>query len=147
MMTVGLRFKQVTQTWINRAPFCVISWFTDCCFGEWALAEPLFTVAFLEWCHVCRPQVLWRSEVTSSASFGWSGRASPAAEHARCGQSPSCGSPLLDAGTPPRDVQSPWQPSRPPPGLPATYACMDEWDKDLAGVQKFHFKKHLTYNS
>lgn len=72
-------------------------------------------------------QVLWRSEVTrSSASSDWSGRASPAAEHARCGQSPSCGSPLLDAETPPQDGQSPWQPSHPPPGLPATYAWMDE---------------------
>lgn len=62
----------------------------------------------------------------SPASFGQSGRASPAAEHARCGQSPSCGSPPLDAETPPLDGRSPWQPSHPPPALPATSAYMGE---------------------
>lgn len=154
-MITTLRLWFIQVTWKNTASFCVTSWFTDCSCVAWALAETLFLVGFLAWCQldVWRSQVLWRSEVTRSpASFDWSGRGSPAAERARCGQSPRCGSPLLDAGTPLLDGRSPQPPSHPPPALPAAYVCKDEWDQDFSNRAKpfilllntFHIKMHKT---
>lgn len=102
---------------------------------------------FQDWCqlHVWKSQVLWRSEVTTSpASFARSGRASAAAERARCGQSPSGGSPLLDVETPLRDGQSPWQPAHPPLTLPATYVCKETQDFSSTTFSCIHSKIKLT---